>query len=57
LRVNHVPSRRHPAFENMDVANDDTRAVLLEAGSATAKVAYTHHAAFIDRMLTNRSAT
>jgi predicted acylesterase/phospholipase RssA len=54
LRVNHIPTRRHPAFENMDIANDDTRAALLEAGSATAKTAYANHTAFIERMLTDR---
>ena len=54
LRVNHIPSRRHPAFENMDFANDDTRAVLLDAGAATAKAAYTGNTAFIDRMLTEQ---
>jgi predicted acylesterase/phospholipase RssA len=54
LRVNHVPTRNHPAFEHMDIANDDTRAALLDAGTATAKAAYKNHTAFIDRMLSDR---
>jgi uncharacterized protein len=54
LRVNYAPSRRHAAFENLDVVNETTRSVLLEAGLATAKAAYANHTAFIDRMLTDR---
>lgn len=54
LRVNHLPTRSHPAFDNMDVANDGTRTVLLEAGTVAATAAYTSHTAFIDRMLTDQ---
>jgi uncharacterized protein len=53
LRVNHVPSRSHPAFENLDVATEDTRTALLDAGAATAKTAYANHRDFIDRMLSD----
>lgn len=54
LRVNHTPTRRHPAFENLDIANDDARSVLLEAGAAAARAAYRGHARFIDRLLADR---
>ncbi len=54
LRVNHTPTRSHPAFENLDIANDDARSVLLEAGAAAARAAYRGHAGFIDRLLADR---
>lgn len=51
LRVNHVQSSGHAAFENMDIAREDTRTALLEAGTTAAQTAYRNHRAFIDRML------
>lgn len=54
LRVNHVPTRRHAAFENMDVASDETRKLLLEARRIAAQAAYRNHRAFVDRMLSDK---
>ena len=50
LRVNHQ-SGRGKAFEEMDVANHDTRAELMKAGREVAAVAYKRSGAFIDRFL------
>ena len=55
LRLNHVPTSRHPAFDNMDIARADTREKLLEAGIATAKNAYRENRTFIDRILSGRN--
>jgi patatin-like phospholipase/acyl hydrolase len=50
LRVNHT-SGSSSAFAEMDVANDDTRNELLNAGVDVAAKAYRAHRAFIDRFL------
>ena len=50
LRVNHTGGGGR-AFTEMDVANDDTRGELLNAGVAVADKAYGRHRAFIDRFL------
>jgi patatin-like phospholipase/acyl hydrolase len=50
LRVNHT-SGSSSAFAEMDVANDDTRNELLNAGVDVAAKAYRTHRAFIDRFL------
>ena len=56
LRVNHASSAGGPAFERLDLANDDARSALLLAGKETATAAYTAHRAFIDRMLSGLRA-
>jgi patatin-like phospholipase/acyl hydrolase len=50
LRVNHT-SGSSGAFTEMDVANEDTRDALLNAGVDVAAKAYRTHRAFIDRFL------
>jgi uncharacterized protein len=54
LRVNHVAKHGEPAFENMDLASDSTRASLLAAAESTARVAYRDHGRFVDRILAER---
>ena len=54
LRVNHMPARGHPAFDNMDVVTEHTRQALLDAGVATARLAFKDHRAFIARILRDR---
>ncbi|MFM9972808.1 MAG: CBASS cGAMP-activated phospholipase [Burkholderiales bacterium] len=54
LRVNHVPLAGHAAFENMDIANQDTREALLAAGTTTARTAYANNRAFLDRILNDK---
>jgi predicted acylesterase/phospholipase RssA len=51
LRVNYDASAGGPAFERLDLANDQARTALLQAGRETAQQAYSKHRAFIDRML------
>lgn len=51
VRVNHVTTRHDPAFDNLDLATNDTRQTLLDAGMKTAKDAYQNHQALIDRIL------
>lgn len=51
VRVNYAPSRRDPAFDNLDLANETTRQALLDAGTQTAQRAYQQHQAFVDRLL------
>jgi uncharacterized protein len=51
LRVNHEPSRGSKAFDELDVANDVARTVLLDAAEATAHAAYKAHRSTVDRLL------
>lgn len=54
LRINHLPAQGTPAFENMDLADETSRAQLLAAATHTAQSAYRKHKAFVDRMLAQR---
>lgn len=54
LRINHLPPRGLPAFENLDVADEMSREQLLHAAKHTAQAAYRKHKAFVDRMLAQR---
>jgi hypothetical protein len=51
LRINHLPAKAHPAFENMDLANDESRTQLLDAASRSARAAYRTNRTFVDRAL------
>lgn len=54
LRVNHAPGTAGTcgaAFERLDLASDEARTALLQAGHETAANFYLSHRAFIDRML------
>lgn len=50
LRINHADGRGL-AFEEMDIANDETRTLLMKAASDTAKIAYKSYGPFVDRFL------
>ena len=54
LRINHVPTKAHPAFENMDLANDESRTELLDAATRCARAAYRTNRAFVDRVMMQR---
>jgi hypothetical protein len=54
LRINHSATPGVPAFENMDLANDGSRALLLDAAAKTARSAYRKNRAFVDRILSRR---
>lgn len=54
LRINHVPTKAHPAFENMDLATDEARTQLLDAATSTARAAYRLNRTFLDRVLAQR---
>jgi hypothetical protein len=51
LRINHLPAKAHPAFENMDLANDESRTQLLDAATRSARAAYRTNRTFVDRAL------
>ena len=54
LRINHVPTKSHPAFESMDLATEEARTHLLDAAMKTAQAAYRSNGAFLDRVLARR---
>lgn len=54
LRVNHAPTSKHPAFENMDITDDDARDMLLKTAARTAQLTYKSHMKFVDRILADR---
>ena len=51
LRINHDPKSREPAFENLDLADDNTRARLMETATAVANSGYVKNRKMVDRML------
>jgi patatin-like phospholipase/acyl hydrolase len=55
LRVNHQPNQRMPAFEQLDLATDEARTLLLDAATTTARAAYRSNRNFVDRVLTRRT--
>jgi hypothetical protein len=54
LRIDHSATPGIPAFENLDLADDESRRLLLAAAARTAESAYQKNQAFVDRLLAPR---